>query len=853
MSKKKILWVIVTIFLVMAVSMTACQPKEVAPEPEEAAPVEPEPEEAAPVEEIDCFGGEGSEISLLAVWAGDEEARLIEIFQPLIDACDITFTYEGTRDLAAVLATRVEGGNPPDVTMMPSVGSLTQYKDKLVPLADLGANLDNYSASWLALGTVDGEVLGVFVKSDIKSIVWYSPLVFEAEGYAVPTTSDEFVALVDQIKADGGVPFSMGMESGGATGWTGTDFVQDIMLRMHGLDFVNGLALHDTAWNDPGVVEAWELYGSWAADPDYALGGAQGTVSTGFIDAINAVFSDPPQAYMVKQSGFAGGVAMGQYPELEFGTDVDFFVIPEEDGSAPVMQVGGDAMAVFNDTPAVKAFVAYLTSGQGGQAWAASGFDLSPNNKATGEYYADAIAAAKADALVNASAVSFDVGDLLLGGLNMSEFEAVTEYVSGGDLNAILQRLEDRAVEIYGDTATIDCMGGEGSEISLLGVWAGDEEARLIEIFQPLIDACDITFTYEGTRDLAAILSTRVEGGTPPDATMMPGIGSLTTYKDDLIPLDQLDANLENYSQSWLDLGTVDGEVLGVFVKSDIKSIVWYSPLVFEAEGYAVPTTWDEFVALVDQIKADGGVPFSMGMESGGATGWTGTDFVQDIMLRTQGLDFVNGIPLHEIAFTDPGVVSTWELYGSWAADPAYALGGAQGTVSTGFIDAINAVFSDPPQAYMVKQSGFAGGVAMGQYPELEFGTDVDFFVIPEKDGSAPVMQVGGDALAVFNDTPAVRAFVAYLTSGKGARMWAGSGFDLSPNSKVTGLSYADDIAAAKANALAASSAVSFDIGDLLLGGINMDEFAGITEYVNGGDLATILQRLEARMVEVYE
>ncbi|MCK4790628.1 MAG: carbohydrate ABC transporter substrate-binding protein, partial [Desulfobacteraceae bacterium] len=260
---KKILWVILALLVIMALSLTACQPEEVPTEvPEEAAPEEPE--EAAPAEEIDCFGGEGSEISLLAVWAGDEEARLIEIFQPLIDACDITFTYEGTRDLSAILSTRVEGGIPPDVTMMPSVGSLTQYKDDLVPLADLGANLDNYAASWLALGTVDGEVLGVFVKSDIKSIIWYSPLVFETEGYTVPTTWDEFVALIDQISTDGGVPLSMGMESGGATGWTGTDFVQDVMLRTQGLDFVNGLTLHDTAWNDPGVAEAWELYGSWA-------------------------------------------------------------------------------------------------------------------------------------------------------------------------------------------------------------------------------------------------------------------------------------------------------------------------------------------------------------------------------------------------------------------------------------------------------------------------------------------------------------------------------------------------------------------------------------------------------------
>jgi alpha-glucoside transport system substrate-binding protein len=153
----------------------------------------------------------------------------------------------------------------------------------------------------------------------------------------------------------------------------------------------------------------------------------------------------------------------------------------------------------------------------------------------------------------------------------------------------------------------------------------------------------------------------------------------------------------------------------------------------------------------------------------------------------------------------------------------------------------------------MVKQSGFAGGYAMGQYPELIFGTDINFFVIPEKDGSNPVMQVGGDALAVFNNTPGVQAFVAYLTSGRGARAWAASGFDLAPNRKVSGLSYTDEIAAAKANALAGASAVSFDVGDLLLGGLNMDEFAGITEYVNGGDLDTILQRLEDRAVEIYE
>jgi len=853
MMKRK-LFMLLSFLLVLSMLLVGCaqeteEPTE-APQPTEPPEVVPTEEPMGP--EIDCFGAEGSEVSLLAVWSGDEEARLIEIFQPLIDACGITFTYEGTRDLNAVLATRVEGGNPPDISLMPNVGAFSMYKDKLIPMDQLDANLENYSPSWLALGSVEGEVLGVFVKSDIKSIVWYSPVAFEAAGYEVPTTWAEFVALVDQIKADGNVPLSMGMGSGSATGWTGTDFVQDIMMRTESVDFVNGLAVNDTAWTDMGVKNAWQIYGNWATDPDYALGGAEGTVSTGFLEAIYAVFSDPPQAYMVKQSGFAGGAVGTQYPELEYGTDFDFFVLPSADGSPAPMQVGGDAMAVFNDTPAVHAVVAYLTSEQGGRAWAASGFDLSPNSKVTGDAYIDPISAAKADALVAAPVVSFDIGDLLPGGMALDEFAALTEYVNGGDLDAILERMADRAEEVFGGTAAIDCMGGEGGEVSMLAVWSGDEESRLIEIFQPLIDACDITFTYEGTRDLNAVLATRVEGGNPPDISLMPNVGAFSMYQDKLIPLDEVGANLDNYSESWLELGSVDGTVYGVFVKSDPKSFVWYSPVAFDAGGYEVPKTWDEFLALIEAIKDAGDVPLSMGMGSGSATGWTGTDFVQDILLRTQGVDYTLGLATGEVAWNDAGVKEAWELYGGWATDPAYALGGAEGTVNTGFLDAIYAVFADPPQAYMVKQSGFAGGAIQTQYPELEFGTDFNFFVIPSADGSPPPVQVGGDAMAVFNDTPAVRAVVAYLTSGRGGRAWAASGFDLSPNNKVTGLSYTDPISAAKANVLLRAPAVSFDVGDLLPGGMALDEFEAITEWVNGGDLDAILDRLQARADEVF-
>lgn len=442
-----------SVILIVTLVLSAC----VAPTPqateEPVAPAAEQPAETQPAvavkPAIDCMGSSGGEVSLMGTWSGDEEPRLLQIFAPLTEACGITIAYEGTRDLSAVLATRVEGGNPPDITMMPSVGSLQQYKDSLVPLRELGAQLENYDPSWLALGTVDGEVLGVFVKSDIKSLVWYSPVEFAAAGYEVPTTWEGFVALVEQIKADGNLPaLSMGMESSSATGWAGTDFVQDILLRTQGSAFVNGLVTGDTAWTDPGMKEAWEIYGQWATDPAVALGGAAGTVSTGFLEAIYATFADPPQAYMVKQSGFAGGIVQGQYPDLVFGQDYDFFVLPGIGGAKVPMQVGADAMAVFRDTPEVRAVVAYLTGEDGANAWAASGFDLSPNMKVDPAFYTDPISQAKAEALAQAAGVSFDYGDLLTGGLNMDEFAAITEYVNGGNLDTILARMQARAEEI---------------------------------------------------------------------------------------------------------------------------------------------------------------------------------------------------------------------------------------------------------------------------------------------------------------------------------------------------------------------------------------------------------------------
>jgi alpha-glucoside transport system substrate-binding protein len=401
-------------------------------------------------DEIECFGSEGSTVSLLGVWAGEEEETFKAVLDPVLSACDLTLEYEGTRDLATVLQTRVEGGEPPDIASLPNPGSLLQYAENLIPLADVNANADNYAEGWKALGSVDGVWLGLPIKTDIKSLVWYSPIAFEAAGYTVPTTWDEFVALMDQMVADGlAAPLSMGFESGGATGWAATDFVQDILLRTQGAEFTNGLATGATAWDDPGVVEAWALYADWAAN--YGAGGSEGAITTPFGDAILLPFQDPPAAWMIKQSGFAGSAFIQpNFPDYVFGEDFDFFVLPTADGEPVAMQTGGDFMGVFNNTPAAQAVMAYFSSAAGASAWAASGFDLSPNSAVDLAAYTDEIAAAKAAALSEAPDVSFDVGDLLPAGLGQAEFDGITAVVGGADAAETLAGIQEQMADAAG-------------------------------------------------------------------------------------------------------------------------------------------------------------------------------------------------------------------------------------------------------------------------------------------------------------------------------------------------------------------------------------------------------------------
>jgi alpha-glucoside transport system substrate-binding protein len=210
------------------------------------------------------------------------------------------------------------------------------------------------------------------------------------------------------------------------------------MLVQQDSAYVNNIIAGKIRYNDDGVKQAYQTYGKWAKDPLYTPGGASGTISTNFADAIEAVFSSPSTAMMVRQADFTAGAITTAHPSYFFGVDYDFFAVPGAHG----VQGGVDILMAFNDTPAARALITYLTSLDGGANWAAEGFDLSPNNGAIGNY-SNPIAEKENDILNHAAGFSPDLGDTIGGEFMTAEWQAIINYVNGGDLDTALASAEE--------------------------------------------------------------------------------------------------------------------------------------------------------------------------------------------------------------------------------------------------------------------------------------------------------------------------------------------------------------------------------------------------------------------------
>ena len=381
--------------------------------------------------------------------------------------------------------------------------------------------------------------------------------------------------------------------------------------------------------------------------------------------------------------------------------------------------------------------------------------------------------------------------------------------------------------------------------VTILGAMTGPQQEKLEAALTPFVEKTGIEVIYQGTEAFSTLLPVRVEAGNAPDIAMFPQPGLMADFAERglLVPVETVidrEDLTRAFSQDWLSLATVNGKIYGIWYRASVKSLVWYNPQAFQEAGYAVPQTWDELVDLSEEIVADGRVPWCLGIESGDATGWVGTDWIEDIVLRTSGPEVYDRWVENKIPFNSPPIKDAFERFGQIALNPKYVVGGTVGVVSIPFGLSPNGLFTDPPECYMHRQASFISSF----FPEgVVLGENVDIFPLPpiNEEFGLPIL-VGGDVVAMFNDTPAARKLMQYLASIKPHEVSAQLGGYISPHRGVSLEVYPDPVSRQQAEILLNADLIRFDASDIMPGTVGTGTFwLGILNYIDGQDVDTVL------------
>ena len=398
-------------------------------------------------------------------------------------------------------------------------------------------------------------------------------------------------------------------------------------------------------------------------------------------------------------------------------------------------------------------------------------------------------------------------------------------------------------------------MNGEyaGTVVTMTGPFVDEDAVKFDASKAAFEEATGIDIQYEGSKEFEATITIRVEAGDAPDIADFPQPGLLKTMvaKGAVVDVSTFlpQSSFDNYNQSWWDMATMagpDGNITaGVWHRFNAKSQIWYPQEEFEAAGYAIPETWDEMVALTEQIAADGDKPWCVGFESGAATGWAATDWMEDVMLRTTSLENYDKWTNGELPFSSPEVKHALEVLADLWADE-YVYGGAEAIVTTNFADAPVPMFEDPPKCWLHKQGNFV----ISFFPEdAVAGTDYGYFYLPPIDDAygRPYL-VAGDIMAMFNDRDEVRAVMEFFTMGEAVKEWLASGGALSPHMDASLDWYGDDVEKGIAGLVADATSVRFDGSDLMPGQVGAGSFwTGMTDYFSGtADIDTVLAEIDA-------
>jgi alpha-glucoside transport system substrate-binding protein len=400
----------------------------------------------------------GQTVTVAGVWSGSEQKNFQKVLDAFSAKTGAKTQFVSTGDnVSTVVGSKIEGGNAPDVVMVPQVGVLQQFAKKgwLQPLSKTAEQTvdADFSAVWKNYGSVDGTLYGLYFKAAHKSTIWYSPDAFTQAGVEAPKTYDELLKTGHTVSDSGLAAFAVA----GQDGWTLTDWFENIYLSQAGPEKYDALAAHKLKWTDESVVKALTTLGKLFKDKQLIAGGQKEALNTDFPGSVEKVFGPKPEAGMVYEGDFVAGVAHDQFGKT-IGKDADFFPFPAVDGGTAPVVSGGDAAVVLKDGKNAKAgmkLMEYLATPEAAAVWAKAGGFLSPNKKLDLASYGDDVTRETAKSLVAAGdSVRFDMSDqapAAFGGTKgAGEWKLLQDFLRDpSDPKATAAQLEDAAAKAY--------------------------------------------------------------------------------------------------------------------------------------------------------------------------------------------------------------------------------------------------------------------------------------------------------------------------------------------------------------------------------------------------------------------
>jgi alpha-glucoside transport system substrate-binding protein len=380
-------------------------------------------------------------VRVLVTWTGDELAAFRSVVAPFEERTGVSVDVISTRDLRGVLDAAMDAGDPPDLAGLAGPAHMRELAARGV-LQDLGEILDmgryraDVAPTFIDLGTVDGRLVGVFVRSSAKGLIWFSPKVFRL---GAPRTWDELERMATQASRSVIRTWCLGLASDEASGWPGTDLVEQFMLRASGPEAYDAWVEGRLAWDSPEVRDAFERYAMVAAD-GAVYGGTSAALQVDFRAAGDPLFDARPGCLFLNQGSFMPTFFTedGHEPLADF----DFFAFPPLREDEPSMVIGGgDLMGVLTPRPEAAELLRYLVSDEAQSSWVSHGGSLSVKSSVTA--YPDTISRRAAALLSGAEVFRFDASDLMPADLNSAFWQAVLRYTADpASLDDVLAELE---------------------------------------------------------------------------------------------------------------------------------------------------------------------------------------------------------------------------------------------------------------------------------------------------------------------------------------------------------------------------------------------------------------------------